>query len=409
MILIILNYQREIPPFMLLHMELSGKYFDKIIYITPQLYNDNSKHCKCNDLEVIQIPTNYKSISYVFEIWGIFKHGGLKNIFKAVRTRRFGWNFIKFLIAQEFCSNTLVKKTKAVIDLYGCNNAAVLATWFSISAFAAAKLKELYPDLNAVSLAHSFEVDWNKSPYIDLNFNAFKHKNINRIFFISQKIYDAYKRTVMEPLQISNGNAEVRYLGSRKLKQPLAEASTDMTFRIISCSGVISVKRVSRILETICMWKLGKIKWTHIGGGVLYEQLADMAKAVSNENIEIELLGYQSNLEVHNYYSTQQCDLFINVSEAEGIPVSLMEAISYGIPAVVTDVGGNSEIILDRATGILIPKDFSNDVLLKAMEYYYKLPYYEKQNYRNRCVSYWKDKFDLERNWSDEYKKLSGG
>ena len=38
-------------------------------------------------------------------------------------------------------------------------------------------------------------------------------------------------------------------------------------------------------------------------------------------------------------------DLFLTVSANEGIPVSIMEAQSFGIPVIATDVGGISEIV----------------------------------------------------------------
>lgn len=42
------------------------------------------------------------------------------------------------------------------------------------------------------------------------------------------------------------------------------------------------------------------------------------------------------------------------MSLSEGIPVSIMEAISFGIPIIATNVGGNAEIVNDE-TGVLIP------------------------------------------------------
>ena len=38
-------------------------------------------------------------------------------------------------------------------------------------------------------------------------------------------------------------------------------------------------------------------------------------------------------------------DLFINTSSSEGVPVSIMEALSVGIPIIATDVGGTKEIV----------------------------------------------------------------
>jgi glycosyltransferase involved in cell wall biosynthesis len=50
-------------------------------------------------------------------------------------------------------------------------------------------------------------------------------------------------------------------------------------------------------------------------------------------------------------------DVFLLSSFTEGISVSLLEAMSHGVPAVVTDVGGNSEIVLEGETGYLVPSD----------------------------------------------------
>lgn len=52
-------------------------------------------------------------------------------------------------------------------------------------------------------------------------------------------------------------------------------------------------------------------------------------------------------------YSEHPVDVFINLSTNEGVPVSIMEAISFDIPIVATDVGGTSEIVTDE-TGILV-------------------------------------------------------
>jgi glycosyltransferase involved in cell wall biosynthesis len=48
-------------------------------------------------------------------------------------------------------------------------------------------------------------------------------------------------------------------------------------------------------------------------------------------------------------------DLFVSSSVTEGLPVSLLEAMSVGLPAVVTDVGGMSEIARLTGAVTLVP------------------------------------------------------
>ncbi|MDC1505577.1 glycosyltransferase [Winogradskyella sp.] len=45
--------------------------------------------------------------------------------------------------------------------------------------------------------------------------------------------------------------------------------------------------------------------------------------------------------------------MFLIPSDGEGLPISLIEAAISGRTAVVTDVGGNTEIIVDNETGFV--------------------------------------------------------
>ncbi len=54
----------------------------------------------------------------------------------------------------------------------------------------------------------------------------------------------------------------------------------------------------------------------------------------------IVLRGGISNAEVFQFYRDNKVDLFVNASTSEGLPVSIMEAISFGIPSIATNVGG---------------------------------------------------------------------
>jgi glycosyltransferase involved in cell wall biosynthesis len=54
-------------------------------------------------------------------------------------------------------------------------------------------------------------------------------------------------------------------------------------------------------------------------------------------------------------------DLFLLSSFSEGTSMTLLEAMSLGIPCVVTDVGGNPEVVENNSTGYVVPSD--NDLL----------------------------------------------
>jgi len=51
----------------------------------------------------------------------------------------------------------------------------------------------------------------------------------------------------------------------------------------------------------------------------------------------------------------EACDVFVLSSEREGLPITLIEAMRAGRPAVSTRIGGTAEVVEDGVTGLLVP------------------------------------------------------
>ena len=159
------------------------------------------------------------------------------------------------------------------------------------------------------------------------------------------------------------------------------------------------VKRVHKIVDAVSAVTDVALEWTHLGGGPLLEQVQEQA---NNElkgklNISFHFPGVKTNKEVHDYFSSQCVDLFVNLSESEGLPVSIMESMSYGIPVIATDVGGTCEIVNEK-TGFLIPKDFQPQKVAEIITNFSLLSIEEKQKYREAAYEMWESKFDGEKN-----------
>lgn len=87
-----------------------------------------------------------------------------------------------------------------------------------------------------------------------------------------------------------------------------------------------------------------------VGGGPLEKKLRDR-RDQSFFREKIWFCGEHEN--ILPFY--QAADGFVMSSEFEGLSVALLEAASTGLPAVVTDVGGNAEVVIDEETGYLVP------------------------------------------------------
>jgi sugar transferase (PEP-CTERM/EpsH1 system associated) len=77
------------------------------------------------------------------------------------------------------------------------------------------------------------------------------------------------------------------------------------------------------------------------------------------------LLGQQVHVE--DFLSVM--DVFVQPSRSEGMPASVLEAMSVGLPVVATRVGGLAEVVVDGETGRLVPAG-DLTALADAMERY---------------------------------------
>ncbi len=167
-------------------------------------------------------------------------------------------------------------------------------------------------------------------------------------------------------------------------------------FTLYSCSNIIALKRINLIIEVLKNIKF-KVKWIHRGAGELKDQLLEDVKTLPS-NISFELIGRVNSYE-ESLIKTKNTsiNLFMNVSETEGLPVTIMEVISMGIPVIATDVGGTAEIMNDK-TGYLIEKDF-DVVKIAQLITDFKNSKKNTVEYRKGVREYWKENFEATKNY----------
>jgi glycosyltransferase involved in cell wall biosynthesis len=275
--------------------------------------------------------------------------------------------------------------------------------WLDESALGIALIKQKKRAFNAVSRAHRWDVYEDMHPIPFLPFRNLLGKSLDGISCIAEDNLRYLQNRFPEIPQAKIG---LSYLGTLPLNEREKPAK-DAAFLMVSCSSVIKRKRVIAISEALKLSGDG-FYWTHLGGGPELSELQTSVESRANIKDTITLRGDLSNAAIRQFYETNQVDLFISLSESEGLPVSMMEAQSAGIPILATDVGGVSEIVKEGETGWLLPADCSPGQVAEKLNKIRQIPTTEMQEMRIRCQEHWEALFSAEKNYRQFVKELGG-
>lgn len=168
---------------------------------------------------------------------------------------------------------------------------------------------------------------------------------------------------------------------------------------IVSCSVINDNKRVNRIAEILSFVKSG-ISWVHFGGGPNEQELKEYCESHIPQNVKWKLMGWTAHDEIMLYFQTNHPDLFVNVSRVEGIPVSIMEALSFSTPCIATNTGAVREIIMDDEDGFLIPVEFDAEEIAKLIDSFLQKNDKEKKRMREKAFLVYDGLFNASKNYS---------
>ncbi len=124
--------------------------------------------------------------------------------------------------------------------------------------------------------------------------------------------------------------------------------------RLLFVGRLTPGKGVSLLLESVRRLESEPLDavLTVVGDGDYRAELERLALELRISS-RVTFLGYQSQTAVRRLLA--EADVFVLPSFAEGVPVSLMEAMAAGLPVVATAVGGVSELVEHERTGLVVP------------------------------------------------------
>ena len=172
---------------------------------------------------------------------------------------------------------------------------------------------------------------------------------------------------------ISRDKIEVIYNGIKEVdSQRLSrdELLSELGLAIDNSKYVGTISRLEPIKNQSMMIKaffkvnqqIPGLKLILIGDGAKLLDLTQLAKSLGIEK-DVIFTGFLDNPQ--RYISL--FEIFLLSSFSEGTSMTLLEAMSMSKPCVVTDVGGNPEIVIDGETGMVVPSDdaeeFANAIL----------------------------------------------
>lgn len=360
--------------------------FEKI-YIIPSCTGDyvrqlpdnvivNTDYSNCN----ISKSQKRKTIIFNFSLACIVLFSELKDkgLGKLIRNKS---------ILLDYLAQQLVFKKKIEAFVLKQHSETVFYDyWFCNKTLALAMIKKHNQHLKFVSRAHGFDL-YDERWTSGVPYRRFKSRNMNKIYFVSQDGYDYFKVRVGSRIEEKMKLARLGSLPNEVSQIPKGNASVPV---IVSVSRVIMSKNVNQI--PILLSELNRpIKWIHFGDGVDMDNVRAACRYLP-DSIDFELKGHISNQEMIAFFQNNQIDLFISLSSSEGLPVSMMEAQSFGIPILSTAVGGVPEIVINGKTGFLIrEKENALETLNQALNYYFS---------KQEIISFFNEHFNASVNYS---------
>lgn len=249
-----------------------------------------------------------------------------------------------------------------------------------------------------VSRAHGFDLHEERAAHGYLPMRPFLVKSAQAVYPCSTEgealLRGRFPREADKICAARLGTPDAGYRGGGRTK-----------FHLLSCSYMVPVKRLHLIAEAL-MGADFPVRWTHIGSGPQEAELRALAGKLPR-CVTAEFPGAMENRDVLKFYRTREISAFLNVSSSEGIPVSIMEACSFGIPVVATDVGGTGEIVEDGVNGLLLRKDFTPAEFLDALVRIRSMGGAEYAKMCENARSVWRESYSAERNYPEFYKELA--
>ena len=126
--------------------------------------------------------------------------------------------------------------------------------------------------------------------------------------------------------------------------------------QLLVVSRLVTQKNIDSIIKAVKVMENEGIILNIVGDG---SEINNLKNLVENYELEekVNFIGKIENAKLNEYLSN--ADIFVQASNYEGLPHSILEAINYEIPILSTEVGGCSVLLNKGERGYIIPLPIS--------------------------------------------------
>ena len=380
--------------------------FEKIIIVTNELKNKSAREVPPN-VTVIRYPYSssfyYKILGVISIVSPVFKEE-VKFIREKLRLSLIKNILYTLLgsIAKGYETSDFLSK---IIKRYSLDLSETwfYAYWMNDMAIGLAMLKAKFPEAKTFCRAHRGDLYFYTTYNHYLPLRTFLLQHLNKCFVISED-GQLYLEELLGKDLVSN--VEVSRLGTFQYTKHYIPVPSPPV--VVSCSTLTLPKRVDLIASALAQVETLKLKWLHFGEGALRKKIEKKTGKLllGKRGIEFSFMGNYSNSTLMKYYAENQIDLFINVSSSEGIPVSIMEAMSFGIPVIATAAGGTTEIVKDGYNGFLLNVIATPLEIAEAIKKYFSLSENERLAMQKNAFDAWNAHYNAQKNYDSFIKSI---
>ena len=246
--------------------------------------------------------------------------------------------FMTFIEGIKSIRIIFLKKYLLINEIINSNSNFIVSTRWDFS-----MLLSKYKSKSTIAIAQEHHHHNNNKKYIKVLKN--KYKKIDYLFALTNSLAKDYSKFLK-----NNKNTKIIVVPNMLTKYPI-KTSDLKNNNIIYVGRLHKGKKVSDLIDIVSLCK-NLDTFYIIGDGEEYEFLKEKIKA-NKLNDKVKLLGYKNSNDIGKYLL--KSSIFVMTSISEGLPMVLLEAMSYGIPCVAfsTD-SGIPDIIDNRKNGYIV-------------------------------------------------------